>query len=46
MLTFLASVVIMVAVVGTLVAWATREERRRSASGRSPHPELEASRRS
>ena len=32
MLTLVASVAIMVAVVGTLVAWAKREERRRMAT--------------
>ena len=33
MLTFLTSLVIMFAVVGSLVTWAKREERRRMAAG-------------
>ena len=37
MLTFLASLVIMIVVVGSLVAWAKREERLRAALTDGPH---------
>jgi hypothetical protein len=37
MLTFLASVAIMIAVVGSLVAWAKREERLRAATTDGAH---------
>jgi hypothetical protein len=46
MLTFLASMVIMLTVVGSLVTWAKREERRRSALSGRPEAEFEGSRRS
>jgi hypothetical protein len=36
MLTFMASVAIMFVVVGSLVAWAKREERLRAATGHGP----------
>jgi hypothetical protein len=37
MLTFVASVAIMIVVVGSLVAWAKREQRLRAATGDGPH---------
>jgi hypothetical protein len=46
MLTFFASVVIMVSVVGSLVTWAKHEQRRRSALNEGLEAEFEGSRRS
>jgi hypothetical protein len=46
MLTFLASFLIMVTVVGSLVGWAKHEERRRSALADGLESDLQGSRRS